>query len=460
MPRARLSHIELPDFGSPSSVPTLPPQLYRERLRRLRVRMVERGYDRLVFYADREHSANLAWLSGFDPRFEEALLVLGPEGEPLLLTGNECLGLGRAAPLPLRVELWQDLSLPGQPRDRSRPLAEILTEAGLVAGARVGVVGWKPFADRAWLDVPAFLAEALRRSVAPGGDVENAVGLLIDPGDGLRTVNEPEQLAAFEYAACHTSEGVKRVLFGLRPGMTEQEAVALLGWNGAPLSCHLMLSSGSRASLGLLSPSDRVIERGDRFTTAYGIWGALDCRAGFVVADASELPADIDDYVERLAGPYFEAIVEWLEALRVGQAGGVLHEIIARHLGDPFFGIFLNPGHLIGLDEWVHSPVTPGSEIRLRSGAAMQVDVIPATGSEYFTTNIEGGLALADEPLREELAARYPEAWVRITKRRSFMRRELGIRLHDDVLPLSNLPAYLAPFLLAPERALTVRPEM
>ncbi len=34
---------------------------------------------------------------------------------------------------------------------------------------------------------------------------------------------------------------------------------------------------------GLLSPTDRVIERGDRFTVAYGLWGALDCRAGFVV---------------------------------------------------------------------------------------------------------------------------------------------------------------------------------
>jgi Xaa-Pro aminopeptidase len=460
MPRARLETLELPDFGLPDSMPELPPQLYRERLRRLRGRMDERGYDRLVFYADREHSANLAWLSGFDPRFEEALLIVGPEGDPLLLAGNECMGLGRAAPLPMRVELWQDLSLPGQPRDRSRPLAEILTDEGVVGGAQVGVLGWKPYADRAWLDVPAFLADTLREATSDDGVVENAVELLIDPRDGLRTVNEPEQLAAFEYAACHTSEGVKRVLLGLRPGMTEQEAVALLGWNGAPLSCHLMLSSGPRASLGLLSPSDRVIEYGDRFTTAYGVWGALDCRAGFVVADASELPADIGDYVERLVAPYFEAIVEWLEALRVGQAGGVLHEIIARHLGDPFFGIFLNAGHLIGLDEWIHSPVAPGSEIRLRSGMAMQVDVIPATGSEYFTTNIEGGLALADEPLRDELAAGYPEAWARITKRRSFMRRELGIRLHEDVLPLSNLPAYLAPFLLAPERALTVRPEM
>ena len=72
--------------------------------------------------------------------------------------------------------------------------------------------------------------------------------------------------------------------------MSEREAVALLGWNGWPLSCHLMLTAGPRATFGLLSPGDRPIERGDPFTTAFGIWGALTCRAGFVVEDADELP--------------------------------------------------------------------------------------------------------------------------------------------------------------------------
>ena len=35
------------------------------------------------------------------------------------------------------------------------------------------------------------------------------------------------------------------------------------------------------------------------------------------------------------------------------------------------------------------------------------------------------------------------------------MHEALGIDLHPDVLPFSNLPAYLAPFLLAPGRAMT-----
>jgi hypothetical protein len=414
--------------------------------------MAERGQDRLVVYADREHSANLSYLTGFDPRFEEAILVIGPDGDPAVLVGNECWGMAGAAPVPMRRHLLQELSLPSQPRDRSRPLGEILAEEGIVSGSRVGVVGWKLFADGIGIDLPYFIVDELQRLTGRGGSVESATDILIGAADGMRVINEVEQLAYYEWAASHTSSGVRRVLEGIRPGMTEQEAVRLLEWNGSPLSCHLMLTAGPRASLGLLSPGDRPIERGDRFTVAYGIWGALNCRAGFVAEGPEGLPSSISDYFDRLVAPYFEAVAEWYGALQVGQKGGALQEIVDRRLGDPFFGIFLNPGHQIHLDEWVNSPVGPGSDIELASGMAMQVDIIPATGTDYFTTNIEDGIALADEGLREELSDRYPEAWGRIIARREFMRDSLGIDLHPDVLPFSNIPAFLPPFLLRPDR--------
>jgi Xaa-Pro aminopeptidase len=409
-----------------------------------------------VVYADREHSANLSYLSGFDPRFEEAVLVLGDEPDPAILVGNECWGLAGAAPLPMRRHRFQDLSLPSQPRDRSQPLREILADEGVGPGSRVGVVGWKTYGSPEASDAPSYLVDAVRALVGADGSVENATDLLIDTADGLRVINEVDQLAAFEFAACQTSQGVRNLLFGVRPGMTEREAVRLLDWNGMPLSCHLMLTAGSRAPFGLYSPGTRAIGRGDPLTVAFGIWGALNCRAGFVVADAGELPAGIRDYVERLVAPYFQAVAEWYGALHVGQTGGVLQAIVDRRLGDPFFGIFLNPGHQLHLDEWVNSPISPGSTIELRSGMVFQVDIIPATGTDYFTTNIEDGIALADEPLRRAFATAHPAAWDRIQARRRFMAEQLGIALHPDVLPFSNIPAFLPPFLLAPDRAMTL----
>ena len=361
-----------------------------------------------------------------------------------------------AAPLPMRRVRFQDLSLPGQPRGESAPLPEIMSDEGIGPGSKVGVIGWKTYARRDAIEAPAFLVDQLRQISGTTGLVENATDLLIDASDGLRVTNEVEQLAAFEWAACQTSHGLKRVLTGLQPGVTEREAARMLEWNGAPLSCHLMLTAGPRASFGLLSPGDRPIERGDPFTIAFGIWGALNCRAGFVVEDASELPDGTEDYVARLVAPYFEAVAEWYEALHVGQRGGALQDIVDRHLGDPFFGIFLNPGHQLHLDEWVNSPIFPGSTIELRSGMALQCDIIPATGTPYFTTNIEDGVALADESLRAAFASAAPDAWARIQARRQFMTETLGIELHPDVLPFSNLAAHLPPFLLRTDRAMTI----
>jgi hypothetical protein len=453
---ARLAEIALPDFGLPATEPVLPASVYAERMERLRSRMEARGYDHLVVWADREHSANLAYLTGFDPRFEEAVLVVGTEGDPVMLVGNECAGMAAAAPLPTRLVSFQDLSLPGQPRDASAALPDILGGEGIAAGRRVGCVGWKTYATRDMIELPAFLVDELRRVTGPSGSVENATDIFVDAAGGLRVINEVEQLAAFEWAACQTSRGVRNVITGLRPGMSERDAARLLEWNGMPLSCHLMLTAGPRARLGLLSPGDRPIERGDPFTIAFGVWGALDCRAGFVAEDASELPDGTSDYVERLVAPYFEAVAEWYEALHVGQVGGALQAIVDRRLGDPFFGITLNPGHQLHLDEWVNSPVFAGSTIELRSGMALQCDIIPATGTPYFTTNIEDGVALADETLRNAFAESYPDAWARIQARRRFMTDALGIDLHPDVLPFSNLAAHLPPFLLRPDQAMTL----
>jgi len=98
--------------------------------------------------------------------------------------------------------------------------------------------------------------------------------------------------------------------------------------------------------------------------------------------------------------------------------------------------------------------VFPGSDVPLRSGMTLQIDIIPATGTAYHTTNIEDGVALADEAARAELAAWHPQTWARICRRREFMAGQLGIHLKPEVLPLSNLAGYLPPYWLAPDLAM------
>ncbi|TRO48651.1 hypothetical protein E2P65_02475, partial [Candidatus Bathyarchaeota archaeon] len=296
---AELAELELPDFGVPTVEPIIPAETYRARISELRRRAGEEGHDHIAVYADREHFANLAYLTGYDPRFEEALLLVDVSGgsKPRLVLGHEGMGYVPVSPIEgdLDPVLYPSFSLMGQRRDATR-LEEILKGAGLRRPDSVGVVGWKYFqpqeaeAQETRLEVPSYIADALR-SVVGRENVMNANAIMMKPESGLRTSNEVDQLAWFEFAATHTSQAVRDVVFGLRPGVSEYDAVRLMALNGIPLSCHLMLSSGPRASMGLGSPSSRVIERGDPFTTAYGVWGALNCRAGFVVEGPEELPA-------------------------------------------------------------------------------------------------------------------------------------------------------------------------
>ena len=459
---ATLCEIELPEFKEPAVEPRLLKETYEGRMSGLYEKAEQKGFNALVVYGDREHSANLAYLTGYDPRFEESMLIMDiATRSSSLVMGHEGLGYFPVSPIKdqLRPVLYPSFSLLGQDRSMTRPLSSILLEAGISEGDRVGVIGWKYFTEEEaddpaqWLEAPSFLVDAIR-GIAGRGNVVNASNLTMHPDEGLRAVNDVDQLAFFEYASCHTSQAVKTVVFGLRPGMTEYKAVELMRVRGMPLSCHLMLSSGPRAFMGLPSPSSRAIEVGDPFTVAYGVWGSLNCRAGWVVEDEHQMPEGAQDYVKILVAPYFEAVAEWYSHIGVGVEGGALYKVVHDRIGEPFYGVNLNPGHLIGLEEWLHSPIYRNSKLRLRSGMALQVDVIPATGTSYFTTNMEDGVALADSRLKAEFASLYPEAWDRVQARRDFMVENLGINLKPEVLPFSNLAGYLPPYLLSPWMAM------
>ena len=237
--------------------------------------------------------------------------------------------------------------------------------------------------------------------------------------------------------------------------MSEFDAIALMRLTGMPQSCHLMFSSGERAGLGLASPSLRRLQVGDPTFLAYGIWGALNARGGWLARDQSDLPAEVRDYVGQAGGallPRYSSL--GTQPLASASPAASYMKSSRRSSAIHFTASASTRGIWIHLDEWLHSPIYAHSEIPLRSGMAIQVDVIPATHSPYHTTNIEDGIALADEALRRAFWQKYPAAWNRIQQRRAYMRNTLGIKLKPEVLPFSNMPAYLPPYWLAPQCAM------
>jgi hypothetical protein len=448
-----LAPVELPTIELPRAKPEIPAAVYSARVDRLMTAIQERGLDAVVVYGDREHFANTAYLTGFDPRYEESLFILVPGKKPRFLVGNENVGYAHVTPFDVDIIRFSKLSLVGQPDPEDYAFSQLLTDAGV--HGRVGLIGWKYFEGNgagAWIDVPHFIVAEVA-NVA--GSVENATDLMVHPAYGLRMDNEVEQIAYFEFAASHGSAAMLRLLNSVRPGMTELEASALMKPILLPFNYHpTMLGGPVNTGYGVASPGARELEVGDPVCAGLGYWGSNTARAGFLVEDQSQLPDGVSDYVERLVAPYYATAAAWYETIRIGLTAGELYDVTHSRIGDAFYGVYLNPGHFIHLDEWPSTPVRSGDKTIFRSGHAIQLDIIPGTGTDYHTAQIEDGIVLADEDLREALAEKYPDAWARIQKRRAMLKEVFGISLHEEVLPLSNTAGYFPPFWLNPGLAM------
>lgn len=454
-----LRRVKYPGIGFPREPrPEVPPRIFADRLSRLRRRMNERQLDALVVYGDREHFANLAWLTHFDPRFEEALLVILPAGNPVLLVGNEGMIYSRIARLNVRRQLYQTFSLLGQPRERVQPLAGLLREAGIQRGARVGAVGWKYFEPsevedpESALDLPEFIAQAVR-NVA--GSVTNQTAIFMDPETGLRNELEAEQIADFEWAATWNSQSVLQAIASLRAGITEMQAFEQMRCAGLAWSCHAVLTSGPRLRGWFMgSPTSCPIKRGEPMLIGQAYRGANNCRFGWMARTARDLPVAARDYLDRVASPYFSAVAAWYEALRVGTTGDSLHRAVWDHLTPLGFRLGLNIGHQTAADEWTHSLASAGSARRVGSGQYWQADFFASLPGAHVGGYIEDGVVVADAGLRRRLARRWPAMWKRFEARRRFMTDQLGIGIGPEVLPMSNFPAAVIPWLLASDHCM------
>lgn len=455
MPDVVLRSLPLPDERADADPSPIAVSEFDQRCKDLLSRA---GTPWVAVYGDREHNANLLFLTGFDPRFEEALLLLGPAGKRALLVGNEGIVHAVEAKPALEVALFQGFSLMAQPRERTPNLDTALREAGLAAGEQVGVVGWKYLTAAetdtpsrpAW--VPAAVIDALDR--VTGVETVDVTPVMMNSGDGLRTRNSADQIAAFAWAALRSSQAVFRVVQGVRPGMTERDAAALMGYAGEPASMHPIVASGApgEAINGLRSPSGRTIGHGDGISCGIGFWGSLCCRAG-VVEDAVGIDV-FSDFVR----PYFLAQAAWYATIGIGVAGGEVFAAVEETLANEgvAFRSMLNPGHLISYDEWVNSPIERNSQVPLASGMAVQCDIIPTPLPDGLAMNCEDSIVLADESLRAEIAERHPALWNRIERNRMLMTEGLGLTLRPETLPLSLANAYLPPAWLSPDSVCTL----
>lgn len=419
------------------------------RKQNLMTAMREQHVDSVIIYADREHGDNFEYFTGFVPRFEEALLIVHQSGKAYVLLGNENMKMAAYSRIDVEAIHVPFFSLPNQPMKDDTRLEDYFQAADISTGKKVGVVGWKLFTSTSYqnqylFDLPYYLIDTLKHLEI---ELFNFSAVLISPEKGIRTVNNANEIAHFEYGAALAGRSLLDALDHIDLGKTEIEIAGLLASGGQPQTVTTICATGDRFTDAVVYPRNKAIQLGDKMSLTIGFKGGLSSRSAYAVSTASELPVKEQDYVAKVVTPYFRALATWLQTIQIGISGDFLYQNIQTVLPQEDFHWELNPGHFTATEEWLASPFYPGSTCTVKSGQIFQIDIIPSVAG-FAGVSTEEGIAIADKDLRIEIQKDYPLVWERIMRRRNYLKKELGIELSEEILPMSDTLAYYRPYLL------------
>lgn len=460
MRKIELATVKEPVRDALSGPVFLSDETIEERKQKVLRSMKKAGLDKLVVYGDVEHGSNFEYLIGYFTRFEEALLIVDKSGEMTLLLGNENLNKSSKSRVEITKTIHVSLfSLPNQPNRTDLTLRELLKEAGLSFGQRVGIAGWKNFTssledNKHLFDVPYFIVKNIMDIVGDKNLVTNECSIFIGEY-GVRCTNNANEIAHYEYSASLASDCILDAMNAVEEGVSELVLGDKLVRFGQHTSIVTIASSGARFVKANMFPRNNTVKLGESISLTNGYRGGSSSRCGIAIHDESELPKGQEDYLDRVAKPYFNAYVAWLENIRCGMEGREMFDIIEYELPRTRYGWSLCPGHLIGEEEWMSSPIYEGSLEKLESGMLLQVDIIPSVKG-YNGVSAESTVLLADDALKSDIKAQYPEMYERMMARREYLKNELGIKVSDDIMPMCSTVAYLRPFLLAHDKAFKV----
>lgn len=369
-----------------SAMPTIPAEEYPQRWAAAQRLMDAQGYDLLLAYADDRATfgaAHARWFADFPVHFEPCLVLLRPEGNPVLLTGPESDQYAmRRGRIP-DVRVLREFTHPDEdyPFSTLQGLAEILaetTDIGRIRRVGLGALGL----------MSADLLAALRAAL-PGAEWVNAEGALCD----LRAVKSPAEIAITRRAYEIAEVGVQAAVEAIAPGVSERavaaEIEAAMRHAGAEgTGIDTIVASGMNARPILARSTFRPIAENDLvlLTIAPRIEGyhAAIGRPVFV-GQSPKVTRDAFDAACR-------AQDACAAALRPGVEGRAVEHIGREIMADAGLGeFFVYSGvHSVGVIEFEPPIFGPSSPAVLREGMIISID-IPVFNAPWGGLRIEDG---------------------------------------------------------------------
>ncbi len=140
----------------------------------------------------------------------------------------------------------------GQDRSQQPNLRDVLSEAGLKRGDRIGIVGWKYARKpgmgrtRACILRAGHLVAILARVAGERSRLTDATPSSCMRRADLRAAIDADQIAAHEWGMARASAALWRIVSGIRVGDSELSAAGRMGYAGEALTAHVMLATGDK----------------------------------------------------------------------------------------------------------------------------------------------------------------------------------------------------------------------
>ena len=288
--------------------------------------------------------------------------IIDKTGEINIVLGNENLGKASKSRVQITKTTHVSLfSLPNQPNRTDVAFKDLLISAGLDKGQRIGLVGWKNFTsiledNKHTYDVPYYIVKNIIDIIGDEALLSNECSIFIGE-DGARCTNNPNEIAHYEYGAALASDCILDAMNSLNLNTNELELGDKLVRNGQHTSIVTIASSGPRFIKANMFSRDNTVKLGDPISLTVGYRGGSSSRCGLAVENETQLPEGQKDYLERIAIPYFNAYVAWLENIKCGLQGHKIFDLIENELPREKYGWSLCPGHLTAEEEWMSSPI-------------------------------------------------------------------------------------------------------
>jgi len=219
--------------------------------------MQEKNIDILLAYSDEADPGHVRYLTDYHPTFEKAIVIVPPEGHPILTVGPECESYARATSRIKDVRLVEDVQILGEeyPLAKYTSFKEIFKEIGSRRLNRLGIAGFDRFPAPIYLRLQQILPET---EIVDASEIFN----------NQRMKKSQNELSCIKRSYELTDKAVEAVLSVAEAGKTECE-IAATGENvmrslGAEGTAYdTIVASGPNSRHQLARATTRRIRRGE-----------------------------------------------------------------------------------------------------------------------------------------------------------------------------------------------------